>query len=65
MSKLRLPLVPLISSIIEEGKKVVWPTREAVIRHTVMVVVSVAVAVLIFASIDFGLQKLVILAVNK
>ena len=52
-------------SVIEEGKKVVWPTRETVIRHTGLVLISISIAVLIFASFDYGLQKLVLLALNK
>ncbi len=65
MPRLRLPFVPFLGSVVDEGKKVVWPTRNVVIRHTVMVIFSVAIATLIFASIDFGLQKLVILAIKK
>lgn len=65
MPRVRLPIVPFLSSVVDEGKKVVWPTRDVVIRHTIMVIVSVAIATLIFASIDFGLQKLVILAIKK
>ena len=65
MARLRLPVVPFLGSVVEEGKKVVWPSRDVVIRHTIMVIVSVAIATLIFASIDFGLQKLVILALKK
>jgi preprotein translocase SecE subunit len=65
MPRVRLPVVPFLGSVVDEGKKVVWPTRDVVIRHTVMVIISVAIATLIFASIDFGLQKLVILAIKK
>ena len=65
MAKISLPLVPFFASVVEEGKKVVWPARPVVIRHTVMVIVSVAIAVLIFASLDYALQNLVIVAINK
>jgi preprotein translocase SecE subunit len=51
-------------SVATEARKVVWPSRETVLRHTLMVVVSVAVAVLIFGGADYGLQKLVILAIS-
>lgn len=54
-----------LGSVVDEGKKVVWPTRPVVIRHTLMVIVSVAIATLIYASLDFGLQKLVILAIKN
>jgi len=53
-----------VRSVVEETKKVVWPNRETVIRHTVLVVLTVAVAVLIFAGVDFLLQKLVIFALQ-
>ncbi|MEK9167429.1 MAG: preprotein translocase subunit SecE [Patescibacteria group bacterium] len=65
MPRPRLPFVPFLGSVVDEGKKVVWPTRDIVIRHTVMVIVSVAIATLIFASIDFGLQKLVIISIKN
>jgi len=64
MAKFQLPVLPFFASVIDEGKKVVWPSRETVIRHTVMVVVSVGISILIFASIDFGLEKLVLLAIK-
>lgn len=60
----KFSLITYFKSVTEEAKKVIWPTRELVLRHTLMVVVSVAIAVLIFGGIDFGLQKLVILAVS-
>ncbi|QQG50013.1 MAG: preprotein translocase subunit SecE [Candidatus Berkelbacteria bacterium] len=61
----RIAAFGYLKSTVEEGRKVVWPTRETVVRHTIMVVVSVAVAVLIFASLDYGLKKLVILAIER
>jgi len=60
----RFGLFRYIATAIEEARKVVWPTRETVIRHTILVVASVAVAVVIFAGIDYGLQKLVVLAIK-
>jgi|GEM_PF-1422538 len=51
-------------SVYEEARKVIWPTRETVFRHTIMVVVSVAIAMLIFAGLDYGLQKAVIWALG-
>lgn len=43
----------------EEFKKVVWPSRKEVISHTVIVIVSIAVSMLIVMAIDLGLFKLV------
>lgn len=57
------PLVNYVRNSKEELKKVTWPTRERVIRDTIVVVcISVAVAVF-FASADklfeLGFQKLI------
>ncbi len=61
---MKFPGLSFITTTIDEGKKVIWPNRPTVIRHSVMVVASILGAVLIFASIDFGLQKLVLLALQ-
>jgi len=42
-----------------ELKKVVWPSRKEVISHTIIVILSVGVAMAIIAAIDFGLSSLV------
>jgi preprotein translocase SecE subunit len=60
----KVPGVAFVGSLIEEARKVIWPKRETVIRHTLMVLLSVAVATVIFGAFDLGLQKLVILAVK-
>ena len=52
-------------SVIEEGKKVVWPTREIILRHTVMVVIVMVVAAAVFAGVDYGFQQLVLLSIAK
>lgn len=56
--------ISFVRTAVEEGKKVVWPSRQTVIRHTVMVVISVTIAALFFAGIDYGLQKLVIFSIQ-
>lgn len=43
----------------QEFKKVVWPNRQEVISHTMIVIVSTAVAMALIAAIDFGLFNLV------
>lgn len=65
MVKLNFSPVGFWRSVVEENQKVIWPTRPVVMRHTVMVIVSVAVAVLIFASLDYLLQKIVLLAIGN
>lgn len=52
-------------SIIEEGKKVIWPSRDMIFRHSVLVVATIGVAMAVFASVDYGLQQLVLKVVNK
>ncbi len=53
-----------VRTSVEEAKKVVWPTRTIIARHTLMVVISVTIAALVFAGIDYGLQKLVIYSIQ-
>lgn len=60
----KLPFVALAGSVIDEAKKVIWPARQTVVRHTVMVVVSVAIGTLVYGALDLGLQRLVLLAIN-
>lgn len=61
----RVSPIGYVSSVVEEGKKAIWPDRTLVIRHTIMVVATLAVATLIFAGVDYLLQKLLLLAINK
>ncbi|AKM81882.1 TPA: preprotein translocase subunit SecE [Candidatus Berkelbacteria bacterium] len=42
-----------------EFKKVVWPSRKEVTSHTIIVVISTAIAMAIIAAVDFGLFTLV------
>ncbi|HUD20509.1 MAG TPA: preprotein translocase subunit SecE [Candidatus Saccharimonadales bacterium] len=53
-----------VKSVVEEGSKVIWPDRPTVIRHTIMVIISVGIAMAIFASLDYGLQQLVLVVLN-
>lgn len=43
------------NSSLEELKKVVWPGRDIVISHTIIVIVSIAVSMALIAAIDYGL----------
>lgn len=52
-------------SVLDEGKKVVWPTREIVLRHTVMVVIVMIISAAIFAGVDYVFQQLVVLSISK
>lgn len=48
----------------EEFRKVIWPSRQELISHTVVVIISIFVAMAIVAAVDYGLftlvQKLII-----
>jgi len=52
-------------SVFEEGKKIVWPTRQMIIRHTAMVIVVVVIASALFAGIDYGFQQLVLASIAR
>jgi len=42
-----------------ELKKVSWPTRNDVLNHTIIVIISVLIATAIVAALDYGLSYLV------
>lgn len=48
----------------EEFRKVIWPSRAEVISHTIIVIISIFVAMAIIAAVDYGLftllQKIII-----
>lgn len=60
----KVPGVAFVGSLVDESRKVIWPKRETVIRHTLLVLLSVAVTTVIFGSFDLGLQRLVLLAIK-
>lgn len=53
-----------ILSLVDEAKKVVWPKRETVIKHSVMVVVTIIISTLIIAGVDLGFKELVVIALR-
>ena len=58
-SKSKRPRFAFILEIVDELKKVVWPTRREAIRLTIMVL-AICVAVGIFlGAIDYGFSELV------
>lgn len=52
-------------SVVDEGKKVIWPNRATVTNHSVMVLVTIIISTLIIAGIDYVFQQLLLLAINK
>jgi preprotein translocase SecE subunit len=41
-----------------EFKTVTWPTREAIVRYTILVTVTIVIGVAILTAFDYGLQQL-------
>lgn len=44
---------------IAELRLVSWPTRKQVVQHTAIIIASVAIAMVIIAALDYGLDLLV------
>lgn len=42
----------------DEFKKIKWPTRETTIQYSLIVILSVVIATIVFGLVDFGLSKL-------
>lgn len=42
----------------DELRKVKWPTRSLTVQYSTIVIVSVAVATIVFGLVDYGLSKL-------
>lgn len=42
-----------------ELQKVSWPSRKTVVNHSIIVIISAALAILIITALDLGLSKLV------
>ena len=51
--------LPIMRPSFAELKKVSWPSKNELINHTVIVIISAAVAIALTAAVDFGLTKLV------
>lgn len=49
----------IVRDIIDELKKVTWPTRREVVRLTIMVIAVCAVVGIFLGAIDYGFAELV------
>ena len=47
------------AGVVSELKKVSWPTKKDVFDHTLIVIVSVIIAIGVVTVLDFGLSKAV------
>lgn len=54
-----LNLVNYFRGVWIELKKVSWPTGKEVVNHTIIVLVSAAIAIGLTSAIDYGLSQLV------
>lgn len=59
IAKIRL----FFSETILELRKVKWPTRKLLFYHTILVIVSILVTGAVVAAIDFGLAKILEIAI--
>lgn len=51
-----LSAISYVKSSFAELKKVTWPGRSVVIRHTIIVVIAVGIAAALVALVDAGLS---------
>lgn len=54
--------VNYFATAASELRKVVWPTRREVVNHTVVIVVTAVVCIIILGFLDYGLTSLLRLA---
>ena len=59
MKKTSTTIKDYFQGVIAELKKVTWPTRADVVNHTLIVIISVIIAIGIVTVLDFGLSKAV------
>ena len=45
--------------VFSELKKVTWPTNKEIFNHTIIVIVSSVIVMLIIAALDFGLSYII------
>jgi preprotein translocase subunit SecE len=51
-------IVQYVKSTFGEFRQITWPTYQDVIRYTILVVVTIVIAVLILTAFDYGMQQL-------
>ena len=59
IAKLKRSRFAFIRDIIDELRKVTWPTRRETIRLTIMVIVVCAIVGIFLGAIDYGFAELV------
>lgn len=51
--------------VYNEMLKVVWPSRAETINHTVIVIISVLIATIVFGLVDLGLSSIVNILIER
>ena len=59
--KQRTGLLRFLRQVVQELRKVVWPTRRELFSYTGVVLVFVVVMMLFVSALDYGIGKLVLL----
>ncbi len=59
VAKLKRSRFAFVRDIIDELRKVTWPTRREAIRLTIMVIVVCAIVGIFLGAIDYGFAELV------
>ena len=57
--KIIQPIKDYFVGAYNEMRRVVWPTRSQTINNTLIVIVSVLIATIVFGLIDFGLSEII------
>lgn len=57
MKKIISKIKDYFMGVWKELSKVAWPSRSTVINHTIIVLTSAAVVMIIVSALDFGLSK--------
>ncbi|MEZ0164982.1 preprotein translocase subunit SecE [Kineococcus sp. LSe6-4] len=60
-SKRRTGLVLFLRQVVEELRKVVWPSRRDLLSYTGVVLVFVVAMMLFVSLLDYGIGKLILL----
>lgn len=60
-SKRRTGLLLFLRQVVEELRKVVWPSRRDLLSYTGVVLVFVVVMMLFVSLLDYGIGKLILL----
>lgn len=60
-AKRRTGVLLFLRQVVEELRKVVWPTRRDLLSYTGVVLVFVVVMMLFVSALDYGIGKLVLL----